>query len=447
MVGKVWSDYEERYFWRTAVAHSSKRAGIDRANAEKTWDQLAYEMHRAMERAQHVRRNYTSTMLFEHYFQNIEGERRSPNAAAYVNEYLLKVGPKREVVNPRATRPRRDSREVKPRRVRKPAPRSPTGSPDGPHQDKENSASVDSAPLPTLREMGLPDPRPFPPLLPSLSERRNFRPSRPLRPLARAATRMLPPSPLPSPYDNLPHMNQQNVPSSWNMASPPMLSPYAAPPYDPRTPLTPGSGNRDPELWGYQMGKRSATHRQSPSMPHKSQKTSANGYAGQHHYAGYPEMGPMIPGDSDNPQMAFPQAAPLTRESSTSSFADVQNQQRELSAGYQFQDYSSPGSMSIYSSVTSQSAHTQPVSEQSGESTLFVEDAGNDEPYMADREDGEIEESGDDIQEAEVRPDMDGATMTYREFRKRQLMGWNNEDAGYGDMSGEEYYPGLDPAA
>ncbi|KAI1640566.1 hypothetical protein F4809DRAFT_637374 [Biscogniauxia mediterranea] len=94
MVGKVWSDREEKYFWRTAVGNSPKRAGIDRAKPEKSWDTLAKEMQRAM--GDNARREYTGTMLFEHYFQNIESQRKSPHAVVYVYEYLRKLGPHRQ---------------------------------------------------------------------------------------------------------------------------------------------------------------------------------------------------------------------------------------------------------------------------------------------------------------------------------------------------------------
>ncbi|KAI1214714.1 uncharacterized protein F4807DRAFT_455165 [Annulohypoxylon truncatum] len=459
MVGKVWSDLEERYFWRTAVAHSSKRAGIDKANPEKTWDQLAYEMHRAMERLGQVRRKYTSTMLFEHYFQNIEGERRSPNAAAYVNEYLRKVGPEREVVNPRATRPRR---EVKKRRARKAAPpSSPTDSMDGPQEDKENGAPTELASLPTLREMDLPDPRPLSLPRPSLFDRRAFRSSQalrplaPLAPLASAATRMLPPSPLTSPsYDGLHYVNQQGVPLGWNMVSPSMVSPYGAASYhqyQPRTPLSPESGNKKPEevVWGYQMGKRSIPEKQSPQMPSKSQKTSATGYATHHQYPEGSGMGALVPEPASTPSVAFSQATTLGREPSASSFASLRNPQRELSAGYQFQGYSSPEAMSsIYSSVASESsALTQPASNQSVESTLFVEDDENDAPYEDVDDDENAEESGDDDEEteAEVKPDVGYRTMTYQDYHKGKFMNWHGEGPNDEDVSGGDYYAGTGP--
>ncbi|CAJ2507508.1 Uu.00g086940.m01.CDS01 [Anthostomella pinea] len=90
MGGKVWTFPEEKYFWRVAVASSPKRAGIDRAKAEKPWDQLASEMQRAM--GHKAKRTYSGTMLFEHYFQNVESQRWSPHAAQFVNEHLGKLG-------------------------------------------------------------------------------------------------------------------------------------------------------------------------------------------------------------------------------------------------------------------------------------------------------------------------------------------------------------------
>ncbi|KAI0130054.1 hypothetical protein BJ170DRAFT_681527 [Xylariales sp. AK1849] len=90
MGGKVWSDKEEKHFWRVTIPRSAKRVGIDRAKSERSWASLARSMQLAMK--EDARRTYTGTMLFEHYFQNIESQRRSPNAALYVREYLRKGG-------------------------------------------------------------------------------------------------------------------------------------------------------------------------------------------------------------------------------------------------------------------------------------------------------------------------------------------------------------------
>ncbi|KAL7625244.1 hypothetical protein AAE478_004459 [Parahypoxylon ruwenzoriense] len=107
MGGKVWSDAEEKHFWRRAISQSSKRAGIDRANVEKSWEKLATEMQKEMG-GQNARRIYSDLGSVEHYFQNIEGERRSPNATLYVQEYLSKLGPGRHIGSGRA--PRRTQR-------------------------------------------------------------------------------------------------------------------------------------------------------------------------------------------------------------------------------------------------------------------------------------------------------------------------------------------------
>ncbi|KAJ8131287.1 hypothetical protein O1611_g2341 [Lasiodiplodia mahajangana] len=90
MGGRVWSTYEERCFWRSVVSQSPKRAGDDISRPEKSWAELAHEMQVMM--GNNARREYTSTMLFEHYFQNVEGQRHSPNAVPYVLEYLAKRG-------------------------------------------------------------------------------------------------------------------------------------------------------------------------------------------------------------------------------------------------------------------------------------------------------------------------------------------------------------------
>ncbi|KAI1437275.1 hypothetical protein GGR50DRAFT_93665 [Xylaria sp. CBS 124048] len=88
MGGNVWSEAEEQHFWRVAIANSTKRAGIDIAKEEKPWASLAAEMQDAM--GEDARRHYTGPMLVEHYFQNIESQRRSPNATRFVMEYLAR---------------------------------------------------------------------------------------------------------------------------------------------------------------------------------------------------------------------------------------------------------------------------------------------------------------------------------------------------------------------
>ncbi|KAI0023531.1 hypothetical protein F4780DRAFT_786247 [Xylariomycetidae sp. FL0641] len=91
MGGKVWTAAEERYFWRTVIPQSPKRLGVDRARPEMSWAQLARTMQIAM--GEEAKRIYTSTMLFEHYFQNIESGHWSPNATSYVMSYVDRMDP------------------------------------------------------------------------------------------------------------------------------------------------------------------------------------------------------------------------------------------------------------------------------------------------------------------------------------------------------------------
>ncbi|KAI8958653.1 hypothetical protein F5Y11DRAFT_351327 [Daldinia sp. FL1419] len=131
MTGKFWSPAEEKYFWKSVVPHSIKRAPADLCNEEKTWEELAADMQKVMEQQGTVRRLYSGSVLFEHYFQNVEGDRRSPHATHYVVEYLKKLGPFRRLINPRSGprggRPRR--REVTVSNA--PGVQAPPSSPNG----------------------------------------------------------------------------------------------------------------------------------------------------------------------------------------------------------------------------------------------------------------------------------------------------------------------------
>ncbi|KAJ0294232.1 hypothetical protein CBS470a_000864 [Colletotrichum nupharicola] len=88
MGGKVWSPAEERVYWRTIVPQSQKRAGRGPL-PPKSWEDLAVVMQSTMR--DDAKRNYTALGLcrptVEHYFQNIEKGRVSPNATKYVREH------------------------------------------------------------------------------------------------------------------------------------------------------------------------------------------------------------------------------------------------------------------------------------------------------------------------------------------------------------------------
>ncbi|KAI0143332.1 hypothetical protein BJ166DRAFT_597240 [Pestalotiopsis sp. NC0098] len=99
MTGKVWSEKEERYFWKVVIPRSPKRILVKDKKETKvehglavglSWDELAAEMNEALK--EDARREYKGAALFEHYFLNIEQQFVSPNAGRYVYRYLKAAG-------------------------------------------------------------------------------------------------------------------------------------------------------------------------------------------------------------------------------------------------------------------------------------------------------------------------------------------------------------------
>ncbi|RYP46408.1 hypothetical protein DL768_007375 [Monosporascus sp. mg162] len=152
MGGKTWSEKEEHHFWRVIIAYSPKRAGVDRAKPEKSWDLLAQEMQRAM--GSEARRDYTGTMLFEHYFQNIESGRKSPNAAIYVREYMLKLDSTSRPSGRRyhrieglaiaRARPARSTAATRRRRATRASLRLPSLAPDTTEAEDQHQPAIES---------------------------------------------------------------------------------------------------------------------------------------------------------------------------------------------------------------------------------------------------------------------------------------------------------------
>ncbi|KAK3986287.1 hypothetical protein QBC44DRAFT_311420 [Cladorrhinum sp. PSN332] len=109
MGGKVWSEREEKHFWRYCVPRSHKRVKRDQHRYEAMtpearkknkfeimeWHEVAEEMMRWATRDGGVaRRNYTYLSCFEHFYLNVCDDRatsRSPNiggmATPYIKEY------------------------------------------------------------------------------------------------------------------------------------------------------------------------------------------------------------------------------------------------------------------------------------------------------------------------------------------------------------------------
>ncbi|KAI1340946.1 hypothetical protein F5Y15DRAFT_422824 [Xylariaceae sp. FL0016] len=92
MVNRRWSPEEERYFWLRVIPNSQKRLGADQAREERSWDALAATMQRDMAQQGIRRRTYTPQMLYEHFHQNVEQSRVSPNASQYVFRYKQRRG-------------------------------------------------------------------------------------------------------------------------------------------------------------------------------------------------------------------------------------------------------------------------------------------------------------------------------------------------------------------
>lgn len=74
MTGKVWSEKEERYFWKVVIPRSPKRILVKDKKETKvehglavglSWDELAAEMNEALK--EDARREYKGAALCKYY--------------------------------------------------------------------------------------------------------------------------------------------------------------------------------------------------------------------------------------------------------------------------------------------------------------------------------------------------------------------------------------------
>ncbi|KAF5026523.1 hypothetical protein F66182_1383 [Fusarium sp. NRRL 66182] len=87
MGGKVWSTEEERIFWEVVIPRSPAAANpVDQA---LTWKQCVDLMIENI--GDSARREYTSTMLYEHHYQNFKPGAKSPKANRFLEKYLRHV--------------------------------------------------------------------------------------------------------------------------------------------------------------------------------------------------------------------------------------------------------------------------------------------------------------------------------------------------------------------
>ncbi|CAJ0551935.1 Ff.00g059140.m01.CDS01 [Fusarium sp. VM40] len=88
MGGKVWSEEEERIFWELVIPRSTVAAHppSDPAAQPLSWPDCAQWMNEMA--GDNPRRIYTSTMLYEHHYQNIKPGAKSPRAVRFAQKYL-----------------------------------------------------------------------------------------------------------------------------------------------------------------------------------------------------------------------------------------------------------------------------------------------------------------------------------------------------------------------
>ncbi|KAF5660424.1 phosphatidylglycerophosphatase mitochondrial [Fusarium heterosporum] len=88
MGGKVWSEEEERIFWEDVIPRSTVAANppTDPTVQPLSWPDCAKWMNENA--GDKPRRVYTSTMLYEHHYQNIKPGAKSPKAVRFVQKYL-----------------------------------------------------------------------------------------------------------------------------------------------------------------------------------------------------------------------------------------------------------------------------------------------------------------------------------------------------------------------
>ncbi|KAM0216228.1 hypothetical protein ACHAQI_002644 [Fusarium lateritium] len=92
MGGKVWSEEEERIFWEVVIPRSTVAAHppSDPATQPLSWPDCAQWMNEMA--SDNPRRIYTSTMLYEHHYQNIKPGAKSPRAVRFARKYLSDCG-------------------------------------------------------------------------------------------------------------------------------------------------------------------------------------------------------------------------------------------------------------------------------------------------------------------------------------------------------------------
>ncbi|KAJ4255469.1 hypothetical protein NW762_009464 [Fusarium torreyae] len=87
MGGKVWSTEEERVFWEVVIPCSP--AAANPSDQRLSWKQCVDLMVEKI--GDNARREYTSTMLYEHHYQNFKPGAKSPKANRFLERYMRHV--------------------------------------------------------------------------------------------------------------------------------------------------------------------------------------------------------------------------------------------------------------------------------------------------------------------------------------------------------------------
>ncbi|KAH7165910.1 hypothetical protein EDB81DRAFT_267240 [Dactylonectria macrodidyma] len=87
MGGKVWTEKEEQVFWEAIIPLSANAA--DPLQQSLGWDECAELMQERM--GDQARRQYTSTMLYEHHYQSIKLGNKPAKARGFITEHLRQL--------------------------------------------------------------------------------------------------------------------------------------------------------------------------------------------------------------------------------------------------------------------------------------------------------------------------------------------------------------------
>ncbi|KAJ4389218.1 hypothetical protein N0V93_006681 [Gnomoniopsis smithogilvyi] len=165
MGGKVWSAEEEEYLWEAIVPQAP--AGLDSASkqakkeARTAWaplsSQMEQEMTKRLKPEEHLRRKYTPSGCYEHYFQNYINRHYSPHAKALVLKYRGSLKTTASIAGSQSTTNNEASSQMIPEPIADPSSangRYLAGSPAS-HHHNGMAIPMPEAPMPLVQAEGV----------------------------------------------------------------------------------------------------------------------------------------------------------------------------------------------------------------------------------------------------------------------------------------------------